>query len=223
MARARKPKGAVKVNFKGVESRKTPAEGDYILEILEATSGQSQGGNDQIEFVLEIAEGEFKGTKVWFYCPLAENSLWKLHAFLTALGVDVPEDEFEIDLPELVGKQIVGVITHETYQGKKKAKMTDFDSVENFEGAGDKKKGKKADKADEPEDKPKDKKAGKDKKADKKPKKIAEADVDEMDEDELEELVEKNKLKVDLDDIKKLPKKRAAVVKALKKADLLDD
>lgn len=177
MARARKSKTNVKVNFKGVESRQTPPEGDYIVEVLEAKSGKSGNGNEQIEFALEIAKGKYKSTKLWLYCPLQENSLWKLHAFLTALGQEVPEDEMDIDLSELVGEKCVGVLTHEVYNGRKRAKMTDFDSLENYSGDADSdddddeddgkksksKKGKKAAKADEP-------------------------DYDEMDEDELRDL-----------------------------------
>src|SRR3954466_384733 len=135
--KSRKGSTTVKVNFKGVESRQTPPEGDYKLEVLEANNGKSNGGNEQIEFILEIAEGKYKGQKVWFYCPLAENSLWKLHAFLTALGEEVPEDETDIDLSDLIGREVVGVLTHEVYQGRKKAKMTDFDSVENYKGTDD--------------------------------------------------------------------------------------
>jgi hypothetical protein len=166
MARASKKKATtIKVNFKGVESRQTPPEGDYKLEVTEASAGKSNSGNDQIEFVLEVAEGKYKGTKVYFYCPLLENSLWKLHAFLTALGEEVPEDEVDIDPSDLIGKEVVGVLTHETYQGKKKAKMTDFASVDDYEGTlasadedddDDKpakgKKGAKGKKAAEPED-----------------------------------------------------------------------
>lgn len=250
MARASrsKKKGSVRVNFKNVESRRTPPEGDYKLEILEATTGTSNAGNDQIEFVLEVADGEYKGTKVWFYCPLAENSLWKLHAFLTALGEDVPEDEMDIDLSDLVGKELVGVLTHETYQGKKQAKMTDFDSIDNYKGGDDKsakkskkskkdkdepeekeekssKKGKKS-KKDEPEEKEeKSSKKGKDKKKgkEKKKKKYEADDIDEMDEDDLQEVIDESGIDVDLDDFKKLPKKRNAVKEALEAADLLDD
>ena len=247
MAR-RKANTSVKVNFKGVESRKTPPEGDYVVEVLEAVSGKSDNKNDQIEFTLEIAKGDYKGTKLWLYCPLLENSLWKLHAFLSALGVEVPEEEMDIDLSELVGKQCVGVITHDTYNGKKRAKMTDFDSIDNYKGsdADDDGKGKKKKKdkgkkdKDEPESK-KDKKSkdkddaksdkkSKDKKGDKKKdkgkskKKVAKSDVEDMDEDELQALVDKHDLDdVDLDDIKKLGKKRAAVIAALEAADLLDD
>lgn len=130
-------KGAVVVNFKGVESRRTPPEGDYKCRVLEATSGVSANKNDQIEVVAEIASGEYKGQKLYLNFALVEQALWKLHAFLTALGMDVPEDELEIDLSELVDEQFMGVVTHETYNGKKRAKLTDFDSLENYAGDDD--------------------------------------------------------------------------------------
>lgn len=299
MARKKKSSG-VKVNFKGVESRSTPPEGDYKCEVLEASLGKSGAGNEQIEFTCEIAEGKHKGSKLWFYCTLDEKSLWKLHAFLTALGEEVPDDELDIDLAELVGSQFVGVLTHETYKGKKRAKLTDFDSIENYSGGedgddededdedekksskkskakkgakgksksddddddededeDDKKsskkskskkskkddddededdedekpaKGKKSKKSkksddddDDDDDKPaKGKKGGKDKKS-KKPKKLDREEIEDMDEDELQELIDEHDLDVDLDDIKKLPKKVAAVLAALEEADLVDE
>ena len=175
MAR-RKKSDHVKVNFKGVESRQTPPEGDYKVEVLEATAGKSSNKNDQIEFTFEISEGKYKGTKLWLYCPLQENSLWKLHALLTALGQEVPEDEMDIDLSELVGEKCVAVVTHETYNGRKRAKMTDFDSLENYSGDAEE------DDDDEDED------DGKKSKSKKSSKKSAEPDYDDMDEDELREL-----------------------------------
>lgn len=232
MARtSRKPKtGSVKVNFKDVESRQTPPEGDYKLRVLEVTNAPSKGsGDDMITFTLEIAEGKFKGQKLWFYCPLAENSLWKLHAFLTALGVDVPQDEMEIDLAELVDLEVVGVLTHETYQGKKRAKMTDFDSIENYKGTDD----GDDDGADEPKSK-KDKSKKKDKgdkeaggKKNKKPKAepVLKSEVEKFDRDELEELIALHKLDVDADDkkLKKDEKLLAAVLEDLEEKDLLTE
>lgn len=239
MARTRKnTKGnTVKVNFKGVESRKTPAEGDYKMAVLEANSGTSNAGNDQIEIIAEIIAGEYKGWKGYLYCPLQENSLWKLHAFLTALGEEVPEDDMDIDLSDLIGKEFVGVLTHETYNGKKKAKLTDFDSLDNYSGKDDdgdkdddksskkdkKSKDKKKGDADEGKSKKSDKeeKSSKKDKGDKKPKKVAKDDVEDMDEDELEELNTKHKLGVKFKG--KLKKDRAAIIEALEDKDLLED
>jgi hypothetical protein len=177
--RSKKSTTSLKVNFKGVESRKTPPEGDYVMKVLEAKTGQSQAGNDQIEFVCEITRGEFKGVKGYLYCGLEEKVLWKLHAFLTALGIEVPEDELEVDLPELVDLEFVGVMSHETYNGKKRAKLTDFDSLENYDG----------DDADEDEDEDEDEKPKKGKKSKskddgKKSKKSKKSDDDEDDGDE---------------------------------------
>lgn len=208
MAR-RKKSGAVKVNFKGVEGRQNPPDGDYPFKVLEATSGVSANKNDQIEVTAEIFKGQYKGFKGYIQFPLLENSLWKLHAFMTALGEEVPEDEIEIDLSEWVDKEFTGVCSQETYNGRKRAKLTDFDSIDNYEGDDDDKKGGKKDKKSD--------------KAGKKSKKVTRSDVGDMDEDELQSLLEKHNLdkEVDLDEFKKLPKKQAAVIEALDDADLL--
>lgn len=173
MARAARGKakkgGAVRVNFKDVESRRTPPEGDYPCKVLEAESGESGAGNDQIKVIAEISRGEYKGAKGYLYFPLSENSLWKLAAFLTAVGIEVPQDEMEVDPAELVDKEFVGVFHHEVYNGRKQAKIGDFDSLDNYtgdlpeddNGKGKKKKDKKGKSKDEPDTKSskKDKKA----------------------------------------------------------------
>lgn len=201
MARKKKPaKGAVTVNFKGVESRRTPPEGDYKCTVLEATSGVSANKNDQIEIVAEISAGEYKGQKLYLNFALVEQALWKLHAFLTALGMDVPEDELEIDLSDLVGESFLGVVTHETYNGKKRAKLTDFDSLDNYKGDDDEdededdedekpKKGKKSSKKEPPAKKGKKKPADED---DDEDEEDEDSDEDE-DEDEDEKPAKKGK------------------------------
>lgn len=216
MARKKKgkaAKGSVKVNFKGVESRQTPPEGDYIVEVLEAQMGESSKQNEQIEFTLEIAEGKYKGVKLWLYCTLDEKSLWKLHAFLTALGVEVPEDEMDLDLADLVGEKCVGVVSHETYNGKKRAKMTDFDSIENYTGDreddddDDDEDDKKSKKSKSKSKKSKDDEDDDDKKSSKKSKKSKKDDDDDDDEDDDDEPKGKKSKKGDKGKAKKKPKK----------------
>jgi len=209
MARAKK-KTSAKVNFKGVESRRTPAEGDYLCKVLEAKLGESGKGNEQSEFICEITEGEYKGSKLYLYCPHGEQSLWKLHAFLTALGVDVPEDEMELEYDEYVDQEFMGVVGHESYNGKKQARLVDFDVAEAWEGEKD--SGKKS---------KKDKKGDKSKKAD-----VEKYDADEVKEmsvKDLAKLIKKHDLDVDLDDFKTDKKKAAAVVSALEDESLIED
>lgn len=237
MARRKKSPTTVKVNFKGVESRRTPAEGDYLCKVLEAKQGESAKGNDQIEFITEIADGEYKGSKLYLYCPLSDQSLWKLHAFLTALGEDVPEDEMDIDLEELVDKEFMGVVGHDSYNGKKQARLVDFDVAEAYEGKDEGKKGKKNKKSKDDEagdeksskkdksKKPKDKDEEKSSKKGKK-EKVEKYDADEvreMNAKKLQKLIDKHDLDVDLDDFKTDKKKVAAVISALEDAELIDD
>jgi hypothetical protein len=214
--------GALKVNFKNVESRQTPAEGDYLMEVTDATAETANSGGDMIKFTAEVVEGKFKGAKAFLYCPLAETSLWKLAAFLGALGEEVPEDELEIELPELIGKQFIGVLTHEKYNGRNVAKLTDFSSVEDYDGEGaedeeedDKsskgKKGAKADKGGKKSKKTKDEPEG-----------LTREAAEGMDREEIEEWVGEHELEdFDPDDHKKDKKLVAAFIEALEEADLL--
>lgn len=251
MARKKKATG-VTVNFKGVESRRTPAEGDYLCKVLEASKEESSKGNDQSKFVCEIADGEYKGAKLFLYCPHTETSLWKLHAFLTALGVEVPDDEMELDYDEYVDMEFMGVVGHESYQGKKNARLVDFDVAAAYEGDKDEKKdkGKKDKKSKDESEEKSSKKGGKDKsekeeksskkdksgkddkKSDKKEKggkdkkgaKKYDADeVREMSEKDLKKLIKEHDLGVDLADFKSDKKKANAVVSALEDADLIED
>jgi len=196
MARARKKaggkKGTIKVNFKDIETRtRVSKEGDYPLRCIEAVAGKSGAGNEQIEFTFEVSDGEFEGAKAWFYCTLDEKSLWKLHALLTAMGVDVPDDEMDIDLSELVDCEVVGVFTPDTYNGKRSFKMTDFCSMDDYEGDDKKSKGKKGKKSKSDDDDD-DADAGKGKKGKKgkasKKEEPETPDYEDMDEDELREL-----------------------------------
>jgi hypothetical protein len=241
MARAKK-KTSAKVNFKGVESRRTPAEGDYLCKVLEAKLGESGKGNEQSEFICEITEGEYKGSKLYLYCPHGEQSLWKLHAFLTALGVDVPEDEMELEYDEYVDQEFMGVVGHESYNGKKQARLVDFDVAEAWEGEKDSGKKSKKDKKSKDDDgdkssKKKDGKkskdaddAGDDKKASKKDKKKSK-DADDDDDgkkSKKDKKGDKSKKadveKYDADEVKEMSVKDLA--KLIKKHDLdvdLDD
>jgi flagellar biosynthesis GTPase FlhF len=129
--RGKKASSSVTVNFDGVESkRKTPAEDDYRVKVAEVTKEESSAGNDMIVFVFEIVKGDFKGAKLWLHCPLTEESLWKLRSVLECLGVEVPDDELEIEFSELIDLEMMAVVHHETYQGSKQAKIGDFYAVD---------------------------------------------------------------------------------------------
>lgn len=254
MARAarrssRKKSNVIKVNFKGVESRQGAVpEGEYPTEVTAVTLEEGQE-HDYFKWEFTVDAGEYKGRKFFTNTSLSPNALWNLKYLLEQLGQEIPDDEMDIDPEELIGGQLNVIVEHETYEGRKRNVVVDYQEY-NADGAGDepeeedededdKKSSKKSSKKtrrgkakeddDEPEeeeedDRPSRRKSKSEKKAKKKKKAGLTVDeVEDMSEDELADLVEEHELEVDLDKARTLSKKRNLVLDALEEAELLDE
>lgn len=109
----------VSVDFTGVNSANRLEDGEYLGVIKEVVQEKSSGsGNDMLTFTLEVEGGEYK-----YWCPLMENSLWKLRDLLECAGFEVPESKMDLDLAELIGVEIGVIVENEAYQGKKRPKV----------------------------------------------------------------------------------------------------
>lgn len=208
MAKAQKKtkKGnVISVDFEGVKNFKAVPEGPYILKIVSAEHGESKQENPKIDWEFEVSQGEHEGAKLWATTSLDEKALWKVRELLEAAGQDVPDGEMDIDLDDIVGCELGAIIYHEEYEGKNRAKIGDFISVDEVDASedGDKKSSKKSKKDEEDDDNV--------------------PDVDNMDEDELTEFVSESGLDIDLDDYSSIKKKRAAVKEALEESGEKDD
>lgn len=187
------------IDFTGVEARKMVPEGDHKLKAVEATL-EDGDQYPYIAWVLEVQSGAGKGGKLYDNTSLSPKALWRLRTLLEAMGIEVPEGKMTMDLDGWIkdGEEFIGTVEHEKYEGKTKARLVDVFSVD---AAGD----KDGDDEDEKEAKDAD---DKDSDEDEEP------DFEGMDADELEEFVDEHDLDVDLDEHKKLSKKRAAVKEA---------
>lgn len=220
MVRRTKKGGSLRIDFSGVENRgRFHTEGDYLLRVKEVT--QEKGDKaDYLNWVIECAEGEDEGAVLYNNTSLAPQSLWNVKAFLEALGVEVPDDEMDLDLPEYVGLEFMGTVEMEPWEGKKRPRLADFWAAE--EKPAKKKRGSKKDDDEEDEDeKPKrdSKKAGKKKEPDP----VSEDEINDMDQEELADLIAENDLDVDLADFKTLRKMRAAVIDAAQEAGIVGE
>lgn len=211
---SKKKSRVISVDMTGVEtggggSFHIPA-GDYKFKVLEVESGTSKNDNEQIEWVFEGLSGKAKGKKFFFYTTLTPESLWKLRETLEGLGVEVPDEPMDIDLDELVDLECMGSVEDDEYQGKIKSRLARVFSADEEE--------------EEEEPAPR---AGKGKTAAGKGKsktpKLSTDEVKAMDEDELQEVIDKYEVEVDLADFKTLTKKRAAVLAALEEGDHIED
>lgn len=197
-----------------VETTTILPEEDYLLEVTEVEQDEGDKG-PYLRWKFEVAEGKHKGSKPKDHITsFAENALFNLRGVLEALGVDIPDEPFDIEMDELVGLQCMGTIEHETYQGRKQNKIVDFFSAD--DDAKDREKGSAG-------AKDKGKPGSKSKGKQPEPEKIAQTDIDSMDQDELQSLVDDHELDLDLPKLKTLRKMKAAVIDALTEKDLLEE
>lgn len=203
MAMKRGKKRTIEVDFTDVSSSGGGGfhipEGEYSMKVESVELGVSSNDNEQIEWQFKGTEGKAKGKIFYFYTPLLEQALWKLRQTLEGLGVEVPDSAMDIELDELVDLECTGIVEDDEYQGKTRSKLVGLVSQEEDAGSGKKKPNGKG-----------------------KIIKVSEDEVKDMSEDELESLVNKHELDVDLSDYKILRKKSAAVIAALEEANLLE-
>lgn len=129
MAKSRKGRASASVNvdLSGVEtSRKAIPEGKYTLVVDGATQKNSQGGNPMISFEFSVADGKYSGSKLYENCSLQPQALFKLKSVLIALGMDIPNKAFDLDLKDLIGLTCEVEVGHEIYEGKKKARILEY-------------------------------------------------------------------------------------------------
>lgn len=122
---------SVNVDLSGVEaSRKTIPEGTYEVVVNEATQKDSRDGNPMIAFEFEVSEGAHKGAKLYENCSLQPQALFKLKSVLLALGIDIPNKAFDLNLRDLVGLTCEVEVGHEVYGGKKRARILQYNDPE---------------------------------------------------------------------------------------------
>ena len=122
---------SVNVDLSGVEvSRKAIPEGTYEVVVNEAKTANSREGNPMIAFEFEVAEGANKGAKLYENCSLQPQALFKLKSVLLALGMDIPNKAFDLNLRDLVGLTCEVEVGHEVYEGKKRARILQYNDPE---------------------------------------------------------------------------------------------
>lgn len=244
-AAASRKKNSVRLDLSDIETRgRFTEEGDYPLRVVEVTQEEGDKG-PYLNWKIECREGEAEGALVYNNTSLTPQSLWNVRAMLEAIGVDIPDSEFDLDLEELAGKDFEGTIELETYEGKKRPRLSDFWAAPEEEPA-PKKRGSKAKaepEEDEEDEKPARSRRGSKAKAepeedeeDEKPARgarkgkakakaapVTEDDIGEMAQDELQDLIDEHDLDVDLKDFKTLRKMQAAVIDAAQEAGVIEE
>lgn len=240
---SRKKKSVYRVDLSDVQDNTPPPEGNYHLSVssVEAKEGDE---DTYFAWKFNIESGKYKGKILYTNTSLAPQSLWNLRGLLEAMEVEIPDEAFDLDLDEMIGGECMGSVDHEEYRGKPKARLTDFWPMEDDKPKSkrkakdedeedEKSKSRKRNKADEEEDEeddeppPKRSRRKAEEEDDEPPKrskangkkKVADtpsqAEIKDMSQDELEDVIKEFKLDVDLSEFKTLRKMQLAVVDGL--------
>ena len=129
----------VKVNMKGVETGAVLVpEGDYEAKVESVEVAESEtSGSEYLKWTLKIVSDENKGAKLYHMTSLQPQALFNLKGVLISLGVVVPEAEFELDFEDLKGRVCGVTVAHEKYDGKNRARITDFYPLDQLESGGE--------------------------------------------------------------------------------------
>lgn len=167
----------IKYDNSKVETRKQASPGVHLFKIV-SVRDRSEEGKQDIEVILEVAEGKDKGARVWSYPGLTEATAWKFRQFTDALGLP---PKGSLNTAKLVGKPIGGLITEDTWDGEYRARLKTFLDPEKVGESLDEEEGEDLDDVTEDEG--------------------DEVDLDALDLDELKELIEEEELDLDADEI----------------------
>lgn len=218
--KSKKSKNRVKVNFQGVETRARVEDGDYPGKVVEITLEEGNAAQ-YLKWVVELTPEAVKGRKVYYNTSLAPQALWNLRSLLEALGVEVPDSELDLDLDSYVGLEAMFHVENEVYDGKERPKITDFKPLEAETDDDEPKKSDDDDEGEEEEEEGDEESDDDEEVEEEEEGKMSAAEVREMNEKELADLVKQHSLGVKLDKLPKLSKKIAAVIDALETKGLL--
>lgn len=180
-------------------------EGDYLMTCTAVVRHEAKdSGNPGLKWTFTGDEGKAKGKQFFMYTSFAEGALWKVKKTLKHLQVAIPDSAFEIEPDDIVGKQLIGVVTDSEYERRITSKLTDTQEIDaEPEAKTSAKDGTKADKKGKPAVT------------------FTTEELTNMEEDELSEINGKYKLGVDLEEYKTKRKQVAAISAALEEKDML--
>lgn len=120
MARRKAKSSTLTVDFSNTESKLKP--GEYLATVEEVSVETSQSNTEYLKWKFKLDAGGI----AYYNTSLQPQALWNLRNLLEALGVEVPNSALDLDLEDMLGRELMVLIDEEEYEGRKRPKMTDF-------------------------------------------------------------------------------------------------
>lgn len=113
-------------NFKDTSSARVEP-GQYNVVVEDADLTKSKAGNPMIVMTLRILGGESDGLTLIDRLTITEAAMFRVVAFLQALGIPTPKKRLKLNTQSLIGKKLtVEVDDGEPYKGRVKSEIQDY-------------------------------------------------------------------------------------------------
>jgi hypothetical protein len=206
----------VDIDFSQTEEFVLVPEGDYIAKVDDIEQNQGDAGPYWAwKFKIRDTDQKYNGQTIFTNTSLAPQALRFLRQELEALGVDIGKSVRSIDIDDLLGRECVLTIDHDSsYDGRPRPKVVAWrpleDDDEQVSVADDTAK-ESAEQEDEDEDEEVEEAT------------VTAEEVTSMGSDELDELIQKFQLSKKLMKSTPIRKKRNDVLAALEEAEVLSE
>lgn len=125
MARRRNIAEIDLTNYKETTSARV-APGRYSVVVTSADQDESKAGNPMIVLNLTINGGEFDGSTLVDRLALTEKAMFRVVAFMQALGLKTPKEKFRVNLDSWVGRSLSVDVDDDTYQGRTSSRVVGY-------------------------------------------------------------------------------------------------
>lgn len=110
----------MKVNLEGVESWKSGGgilpPGKHNVVIADVDEGVSRNGHPQLELRLESLDPSAAGAGIRDWIVVTANTLGRVRQLLEAVGIEIPDGEFDLPVAKLFDKRVTIYVVEEPKQ-----------------------------------------------------------------------------------------------------------
>jgi hypothetical protein len=130
---------AVSVDFtkaQGGGGNKRYPEGDYKMKFVkwEMVTKKDKPDERGVKVTLEFLDGKYKGQTVIDRLWLQDNTLWRIRAFLEAMGVTVPNKKANVNFEKYVGKELGVTLGDNEYNNRVTSQISDYVDLDTLSG-----------------------------------------------------------------------------------------
>lgn len=110
--------------------------GRYRVVVEDAESDTSSAGNPMVNVWLRVASGEFEGATIIDRLVLTDKSMFRVVAFMMAIGMPTPKKRFKVNVRSFVGKVLdIDVEDGDPYNGRVKSEVRGYMRVSDRKSA----------------------------------------------------------------------------------------